>query len=189
MKEVELVVLLQPEPKQPAARSTIEMMYSTTLAGHLKLSDMADHKAGLMISINSIIISVMTTFLVHEFASNPKLLVPIGILLIVSLLTITFALLSTKPGIKPKQKDGTYENLDLLFFGDYIHLSMDDYTKAMISLMDDEQGIKNNLIANIYAQGKVIDNKFRLLNLAYSTFMYGFPLAIIAFLVMLAMSK
>jgi Family of unknown function (DUF5706) len=103
---------------------------------------------------------------------------------VVCLLTITFALLSTKPSIK-HQKNGTVDKLDLFFFGDYVHLSLKEYKKAMLDLMENEAELRESLIDNIYAQGKVIDHKFKLLSIAYLIFMYGFPLAIIGFLLIL----
>ena len=93
----------QAEPKKEKEKKssrTVETMYRTTMANHIRLSEMADRKAGLMVSINSIIISIMTSFLVHEFAANPKLLYSTIVLVVVCLLTITFALLSTKPYIR-----------------------------------------------------------------------------------------
>jgi Family of unknown function (DUF5706) len=172
--------------KKKKPSRTAETMYRTTMANHIRLSEMADQKAGLMVSINSIIISIMTSFLVHEYASNPKLLMPIGILVLVCLITITFALLATKPSVKPKQA-GSKEKLDLLFFGDYTALSLEEYKKAMKAMVADEKQLNESLIENIYAQGKVIDHKFKLLSIAYRVFMYGFPVAIVSFLLMLLM--
>jgi Family of unknown function (DUF5706) len=170
--------------KEKKSSRTVETMYRTTMANHIRLSEMADSKAGLMVSINSIIISIMTSFLVHEFATKPKLLLPTILLVLVCLLTITFALLSTKPSIK-HQKNGAVDKLDLFFFGDYVNLSLKDYKKAMLDMMENEAELRESLIDNIYAQGKVIDHKFKLLGIAYLIFMYGFPLAIIGFLLIL----
>jgi ABC-type multidrug transport system fused ATPase/permease subunit len=170
--------------KEKKASRTVETMYRTTMANHIRLSEMADSKAGLMVSINSIIISIMTSFLVHEFAANPRLLMPTILLVVVCLLTITFALLSTKPSIK-HQKNSEVDKLDLFFFGDYVHLSLKEYKKAMIEMMENDIELRESLIENIYAQGKVIDRKFKLLGIAYLIFMYGFPLAIIGFIFIL----
>ncbi len=170
--------------KKKKTSRTAETMFRTTLGNHIRLSEMADHKARLMVSINSIIISVMTSFLVHEYASNPKLLFPIGVLVAVCLLTITFALLSTKPSVKHKSNNST-DKIDLLFFGDYISLSKEEYKTAMKNMITDSSLMSEGLIENIYAQGIIIDHKFRLLSYAYNIFMYGFPIAIISLLLVL----
>jgi ABC-type multidrug transport system fused ATPase/permease subunit len=170
--------------KEKKSSRTVETMYRTTMANHIRLSEMADSKAGLMVSVNSIIISIMTSFLVREFAANPKLLLPTILLVLVCLLTITFAMLSTKPSVK-HQKNTEVDKLDLFFFGDYMRLSLSDYKKAMVEMMENDTELRESLIENIYAQGKVIDRKFKLLGTAYMIFMYGFPLAIICFLLIL----
>lgn len=174
------------EKKKKPSR-TAQTMFRSMLGNHLKLSEMADHKARLMVSINSIIISVMTSFLVHEYASNPKLLFPIAMLVAVCLLTITFALLSTKPSVKPKNSPVSAK-VDLLFFGDYTSLSLEEYKTAMQNMIIDANQMSETMVENIYAQGKVIQHKFRLLSIAYNIFMYGFPIAIISLIVMLSLS-
>ena len=181
MEENEITDQPKKEKEKKSSR-TVETMYRTTMANHIRLSEMADRKAGLMVSINSIIISIMTSFLVHEFAATPKLLFPTIVLVVVCLLTITFALLSTKPSVKHRN-DKSIDKLDLLFFGDYTSMSLEEYKKAMNNMMENETHLRDSLIENIYAQGKVIDHKFRLLNIAYTIFMYGFPLAILSLVI------
>ncbi len=170
--------------KKPKPSRTAETMYRTTMGSQIRLSEMTDNKARLMVSINSIIISIMTSFLVHEYTTNPRLLLPTALLVVVCLLTITFALMSTKPTIKNKQNGADYK-LDLLFFGDYTTLSLDEYKVAMKNMMSDNEQLNETMIESIYAQGKVIAHKFKLLNISYIIFMYGFPLAIVCLLLML----
>jgi Family of unknown function (DUF5706) len=186
MEEEELFEQPKKEKKDKDKKSsrTIETMYRTTMANHIRLSEMADSKAGLMVSVNSIILSIMTSFLVRELSANPRLFWPMVLLVLICLLTITFALLSTKPSIK-HQKNDEKDKLDLFFFGDYVHLSLKDYKKAMFEIMEDDQDLRERLIENIYAQGKIIDHKFKLLGKAYLIFMIGFPSAIISFLFIL----
>ncbi len=172
--------------KKKEGRSA-ETMFRTTLASHLQLSAMADQKAGLMISINSIIISVVITFLVSEVESNPRLLVPMTLLILVCLATITLALLSTRPSVRSKAQRSTLDKskIDLLFFGDYLALSRSEYKEAMKQLIKDEEQVKETMIDNIYAQGFVIERKYRLLKITYLVFMIGFPLVLLSFLVVL----
>lgn len=172
--------------KKKQSRS-IETMFRTTLSNHIQLSAMADQKAGLMVSTNSIIISIMVTFLVQEFSANPKLLIPTGLMVVVCLLTITFALLSTRPNVKSRvQRMATEKStLDLLFFGDYMALSLEEYKEEMKEMMDKDKRLHNAMIENIYAQGKVMERKYRLLKISYSIFIIGFPLVLLCYLIVL----
>jgi hypothetical protein len=125
------------EEKKKPSRS-VETMFRTTLSNHIQLSSIADQKAGLMVSTNSIIISIMVTFLVQEFSANPRLFIPTGLMVVVCLLTITFALLSTRPNVKSRTQRMATEksSMDLLFFGDYMALSLEEYKAAMKEMME-----------------------------------------------------
>jgi len=170
---------------------TIDTMFRTTMSNHVHLTMLADRKAALMISINSIIISVMMSFLFNKFDANPQLLLPTALMAGVSLLTITFAVLSTRPTIKPRSATaptGNSDSLDLLFFGDYLSLSPEDYRMKMKELITSDDKLHDSLIDNIYIQGQVIGRKFRLLAVAYNVFMYGFPVVIIIYLLAMYLS-
>ena len=177
------------KPKKKKPSRTIETMFRSTMSNHLKVSEMADRKAGILVSINSIIISIMTSFMVHEFATNPTLLYPTCFLVLVCLVTITLALYATKPSVKPKQpSSGLPTKRDLLFFGDYLNLSLDEYKAAMKESMLNNDMLYDSLISNIYAQGKVMDRKYKLLQYAYTVFMIGFPIALAWYLATLYVS-
>ena len=173
------------DKKNKKASKSIETMFRTTLANHIELSNMADQKAGLMISVNAIVISIMISFLISQFDDNPRLIAPTFLLVMVCLLTITFAILATKPSVK-SAVNRLPEDLDLLFFGDYTALSLDEYKAAMKSLIDSEKDLRDQLISNIYAQGKVLNRKYQRLKVAYTIFMVGFPIVIVVYLLVLS---
>lgn len=174
------------DKKNKPSRS-IETMFRTTLSNHIQLSAMADQKAGLMVSTNAIIISIMVTFLVQEFSANPKLFIPTSLMVVVCLLTITFALLSTRPSVKSRKHRKSIEKseIDLLFFGDYLALSLEEYNDEMKEMMDKDKRLHKAMIKNIYAQGKVMERKYRLLKISYSIFIIGFPLVLLSYLIVL----
>ncbi len=180
----------QKEPKKKKKKKkegsrSVETMFRTTLSNHVQLSNMADRKAGLMISVNSIVISIMVSFMVHEFANNPKLITPTTLLVLVCLLTITFSILATKPNIKSSSKLDTTD-IDLLFFGHYTSLSLEEYKSTVQTMMNDEAAIRSLMITNIYAQGQVLNRKYKLLKVAYTIFMYGFPLVVLSYILVLS---
>ena len=163
---------------------TAGTMFRNTMANHLQASALADRKASLMVSINTLIISIITSFLVHDYSSSQQFLVPACLLVVVCLSSITFAILATRPNVNPLHKNPNPDEIgkvDLLFFGDYTQLTMDDYKSAMKGAISNDAILQVKMIENIYAQGKVLVKKYRRLKIAYSIFMYGFPLAIISF--------
>ncbi len=174
-----------PKVKKPKASRTIDTMFRTTMSNHVHLTVLADRKAALMISMNSIIISIMVSFLVSKFEAYPSLLLPTGLMAVVSLLTITFAILSTKPNTNQKKASDLPANplsLDLLFFGDYLALTPDIYKRKMKELITNNDQLHDSMIDNIYIQGRVISRKFRLLKISYNIFMFGFPVVVLWYL-------
>ncbi|MEQ8245483.1 HD domain-containing protein, partial [Fulvivirga sp.] len=63
----------------------IETMFRITSKNHLQLSAMADNKANIMISINSIILSVLVSVLFRKFEDWPQLIIPAMLLVFVCL--------------------------------------------------------------------------------------------------------
>ncbi|MCP1385331.1 Pycsar system effector family protein [Runella salmonicolor] len=174
--------------KKKKADRTVETMYRSTLANHMQLSTLADQKAGLLVSVNAIIISIMASFMVRESFDNAYLIIPTCLLVVVCLSTITVALLATRPSVKSQsQKLGAehVHKMDLLFFADYTALTLEEYQKAMKEMMVKEDRLHDSLIKNIYAQGKVMERKYRRIKIAYTIFIFGFPMVLICYLITL----
>ncbi len=162
----------------------IETMFRITSGNHQRLSDMADSKAHIMISVNSIIISVVLSVLLKNLEQFPQYTVPAILLLTISLITIVFAILATRPNI-PKgtftQTDINEKQVNLLFFGNFFKMSMEDYTGGMLQMMDDRDFLYRSLIKDIYSQGVVLGTKYQRLRISYNVFMYGLIVSVIAF--------
>ena len=166
----------------------IETMFRTTMSSHLQLSSMADNKANLMISINSIIVSIIISSFLKNMDDMPHLLIPTSLLTALCLLTITFALLATRPRIRSRRDttglaDDT--KVDLLFFGDFSQLTPDAYKAGVKTLMDNPDLLYDTMTDNIYQQGQVLERKYKLLKISYNLFLFGFPLVVIGYVVAL----
>lgn len=81
----------------------IETMFRLTSKNHLTLSDMADNKANIMISVNSIIISILLGSLMQKLDNNPHLVIPTIVLLCVNLGSMIFSILSIRPNVTKEQ--------------------------------------------------------------------------------------
>ncbi|RDV16148.1 hypothetical protein DXT99_05620 [Pontibacter diazotrophicus] len=167
--------------KEQKVSKGIETMFRTTMASHLQLSVMADGKANLMISINAIVASILISTFVRKFEEVPHLMIPSIMLTLVCLLTIIFAVLSTRPNIK--KTTVPEDRRDLLFFGDFVQLSSETYKNGIRNIMRDHDKLYNSMIDNIYLQGKVLARKYRLLKIAYTIFMVGFAVVLASYAV------
>ena len=166
----------------------VETMFRYSSSNHMKLSVMADNKAFIMISVNSILISVAIGLVIGKFIMNPILLLPTILLVSVSVAAIIYSVLATRPG---KMK-GTFtrdevenKTVDLLFFGSFFKMPLEEFEFGMQEMMDDSEFLYGSLIKDIYSQGRILGRKFRLLRISYNIFMYGTACTVLAYVISL----
>lgn len=164
----------------------VETMFRVSSGNHQRLSDMADNKAHIMISTNSIILSVILSLLLRKLEDNPHLIIPTLLLLIVCVVTMVFSILATRPSIPEgifTPADIEEKRVNLLFFGNFYRMSLSDYESGMLKMMDDRDFLYGSLIKDVYSQGVVLGRKYRLLRIAYNVFMFGIVAAVLAFII------
>ncbi|MEM0998049.1 MAG: Pycsar system effector family protein [Bacteroidota bacterium] len=162
----------------------IETMFRLTSRNHMELSNMADNKANIMISINAIIISIIVSALVPKLDKNTFLIVPTFVLLMTSLLTIIFATMSTRPKVSGgtfTEEDLQQRRVNLLFFGNFYRMEFEDFHNAMQEMMEDRSFLYGTMVKDIYTLGKVLSRKYKLVRTAYNVFMMGLVLSVISF--------
>lgn len=168
----------------------IETMFRVTSENHITLSGMADTKSNIMISINSIILSVVISVLFRKLEEFPNLLIPTLMLVATCLITIVFAILATRPNIssgKFTREDIREKRTNLLFFGNFHGMELNNYDWGMREMMKDADYLYGSLIKDIYFNGRVLARKYKLLRWSYSIFMFGFVASIIGFTIALLM--
>jgi len=164
----------------------VETMYRTTYRTHVNLSSIADNKANIMLSINAIVISITLSVLTPSFGNNPKLIFPTVVLLSVCLLAVIFATLSTRPKItegKFTVEDIKAKRSNLLFFGNFYNMKIDDFHWGMMEMIKDPDFLYSSMTRDLYYLGVVLAKKYRYLRICYSIFMYGLIVAVLTFAV------
>jgi predicted metal-dependent HD superfamily phosphohydrolase len=162
----------------------IETMFRVAATNHQRLSDMADSKAHIMISVNSIILSVVIGLLARKLDSFDVLIVPTLLLLSGSVVAVVFSVLATRPKIPngyftPEQLAS--RSVNLLFFGNFYKMDFDHYYEGMKEVMSDSDFLYGSLIRDIHSQGIVLGHKYKLLRISYTIFMFTLIIAVIAF--------
>src|SRR5436190_4534715 len=162
----------------------IQTMLRLASGNHLRLSEMADRKANILISVNAIIISVSVSLLFRKFETDPFLVIPTIIFLLSSVITIVLSILATRPtvtGGKFAKEDITNKKVNLLFFGNFYKATLEDYKWEMSIMMRDPEYLYGSLIKDVYYLGVVLGKKYKLLRIAYNIFMTGIVISVIAF--------
>lgn len=166
------------------AERGIETMFRNTVRTHVEFSAMADSKANIMISINTLIIGIIVTTLLRKLVEYPYLTIPTFIMLAVCLTCIIFAVFVTRPSIT----SGTFTKLDieqkktnLLFFGNFFNMPLGDFQWGMDQLMHDKDYLYGSMVKDFYFLGQVLGRKYKYLRICYNIFMYGLIIAVAAY--------
>ncbi|KQR93570.1 phosphohydrolase [Chryseobacterium sp. Leaf180] len=175
-----------PDKKDSKSDRSVDTLFRVTLNNHTRLSDIADSKANILLSVNAIIISVCLSVLVPKLDTpkNAHLIIPTFFLLVSSVLTIIFAILSTKPNVtktKFTAQDVAARKVNLLFFGNFNQMKYDEYLASMHDLMRDRDYIYDSMVKDLYYLGKVLDRKYKLLSITYQIFMAGIIISVFSF--------
>jgi len=166
-----------------------ETLFRTTSKNHLDLSGMADNKANIMISINSIILSLVVSILIRKLEESPYLIIPTLILTTVCLVTIVFSILATRPNVtrgKFTRQDIMNKKTNLLFFGNFHGMPISDYEWGMKELLKDGNYIYSSMIRDIYYLGVVLGKKYKMLRISYTIFMFGIVISVLSFVLSIA---
>ncbi len=150
------------------------------------LSQMADSKANILISVNAIILSVIISSLFEKLQTDPNLQIPVALIVLVCIASIVFGILATRPNVSGgtfTREDISAKRTNLLFFGNFHNMGLDDYSWGMNEMLNDKYYMSNSMIKDAYFLGVVLAKKYKYLRIAYNVFMYGLILAIIAFVV------
>jgi len=172
--------------KKETPERGIETMFRVSFRNHMALSAIADNKANIMLSINAIIISISLSSLVPSFDSSPQLILPSTILLLVCIVTIVFATLSTRPKISAgvfTRDDVKLQKPNLLFFGNFHGMPLNEFEWGMDEMMKNRDFLYGSMIKDIYMLGKVLAKKYRYLRICYNIFMYGMIASILTFMI------
>ncbi len=199
IKQRELMTDEQPVIQKPAKPGRgVETMYRSAYRNHINLSSIADNKANMMISINTIIMSLIITvvgsgftFTGSDLFKHLRFTIPIGVLLICCLISAIFAIISARPNVtnRPLDMDAVKNRKSsLLFFGNFTHLALPDFIKGMSDLKGDNDLLYDNMSVDIYYLGKVLTRKYSLLRSAYNIFMVGLVISVVVFMIMFIFS-
>ncbi len=104
--------------------------------------------------------------------------------MMVSTTSIVFAILSTRPKITSgtfTRDDIENRKVNLLFFGNFYKMPLEEYDWAMKEMMKDRDYLYTTMIKDLYFLGKVLHRKYAMLRITYTIFMIGIIVSVLAF--------
>ncbi|MEW7279760.1 Pycsar system effector family protein [Aquimarina sp. 2201CG1-2-11] len=174
--------------KEESPEKGIQTLFRVSLRNHLKLSDIADTKANILLSVNAIIMSLALSNLIPKLdnPSNQYLIYPTLIFVTFSVISIILSVIATRPNITEGEftlKEIKEKKVNLLFFGNFHKMPLNDYKSAMHELMEDKEYIYDTMIKDLYFLGKVLHKKYKTLRITYTVFMIGVIVTVISFVI------
>jgi len=162
----------------------VQTLFRTLSRNHYNLLKMVDNKARIVLTVNSIITSLLfgVLFMVKN-TQEIKIEMNIRILVVCSMLSMIFALLSMLPHryFGNAFKNSGYKGV--LYAENFASLSLDEFKSEFKRIMKKGQNIYDEMIDDLYFLGKIIAMKQRLLLISASIFVIGLLGAIIYSLV------
>jgi hypothetical protein len=166
-----------------------EDLFKIAFRNYNQLVSVADSKAGLLINVNSIIISVMLAFVIGRIERYIFLLWPTVLLLSVCTITILLSILASRPqknSFVENEESHTYQKF---FFGSFDLIDprfrFANWEQYYSQLSDLFNNSREQVYIEIYKESfnvrKVLSKKFSFLAKAYWVFIVGLLLSIIAF--------
>ena len=167
---------------------SVDTLFRVTLKNHITLSDIADTKANILLSVNAIIISMALSNLIPKFdnPSNAFLIYPTIIFVIFSVVSMMLSVIATRPSVtsgKFTKEDIANKKVNLLFFGNFHKMTLPEFEGGITQVMNDKDYLYSSMSKDLYYLGIVLARKYRILRWTYSIFMIGIIVSVIAFAV------
>ena len=166
-----------------------DTLFRITVRNQINMVGIADNKANMIITINTIIITLVVTALGSNITLNDiplidqKLTVPFSVLLIFSLSSAVFAVLAARPKIIKKEK--RRDKMSMLFFGNFYQQPLEDYLEDVDNLLGSNQDIYKHLTIDMYNNGQVLNKKYYQLAVSYTILLIGLISTVLAYFIVL----
>lgn len=174
--------------KRLSSTRGFDTLYRITARNQVALSGIADNKSNILISLNTLIVSAVITFVFLNYNELRFLMIPSFITIAFSMISISLAILAARPQIRPgifSMDDFHNKKVNLIFYGNFYKMDYDDYETAIREMLADQDLLLSNLTSDQYTLGKILGRKFKLINFSFTFFLVGFVISSLAFAITL----
>lgn len=161
----------------------IQTLFRNISRNHYTLNQMVDGKANIMITVNSIILSLILGGSMGTIQEdNLVRYIPFFLLGGVNIVSIIFAVLA----ITPVKTQGNFtedevrnKQGNLLYFGNFHNMSYRDFEWGFLQMLSDRDYLYGSMIRDYYYQAQGLERKYRLLRASLYVFFIGLSLAMV----------
>ncbi len=163
-----------------------DTLFRITVRNQIDMISIADNKANMIISINTIIISLVVAIMGASFAnpyfSSAQITIPFLILLFSNTISAVFSILAARPRFRKGPPN--YKTSSMLYFGNFRHIPLTEYIQEMEEIITSKKSVYRNLIIDLYNNGQILDKKYRMLSVSYTAFLIGIILCVVSYLIL-----
>lgn len=161
----------------------IQTLFRNTSKNHYTLNKMVDGKAKIMITINSIILSLILGGVIGKYSTEITNHIPSVIFAFANLISVTFAIISIAPN--RTQGNFTEEEIrnkkgNLLYFGNFHNMHYRDFEWAFLQMLNDKDYLYTSMIRDLYYQGQTLQKKHISIRISLYSFLLGLGMAILS---------
>lgn len=164
------------------SKQTINII-RTTQRNNIDLTAIADNKANVLLSVNTIIIAALIPIVIAnlDIVFDKMFIIPLMFLAVTSFITIYLAAAVLKPTNFDRMrssKDPDSESSPF-FFGNFYKMEAEEYFEFIKSSLNDPKDLKAHLAQDLYYIGKRLGEKMAFVRRAYNIFTIGILLTLI----------
>ena len=167
----------------PEDRTAVDNIFRLNVTNQMRLNQMADQKANIMITVSAIVFSVTVAEL-----DNPVMKYPLMFFAVCCIISLLCAIIAIIPNTNyPKDEDGnldkTSPQFEPLYFGHFSQMDLEEYKESYAETLMTDDTIYDALANEMYTSGKTLSHvKYRWIRWSYSSFLVGMFGAMMIFL-------
>ena len=164
------------------SKQTINII-RTTQRNNIDLTAIADNKANVLLSVNTIIIAALIPIVIAniDIVFDKMLIIPLMVLAVTSFITIYLAAAVLKPSNFDQMRSSKNPDSESspFFFGNFYQMEAEEYFGFIKSSLNDPKDLKAHLAQDLYYIGKRLGEKMSFVRQAYNIFTVGILLTLI----------
>ncbi|MCB0535098.1 MAG: hypothetical protein H6574_23415 [Lewinellaceae bacterium] len=162
----------------------IETWYRLASSNLYTRRKIVDTKSSILLTVNSIILSISLGSLYPLLADDWHLVYALGPLVLTNLLSITFAIFATRPNLNPghlEREAVEKKTANLMTFDDFYKMSQAEFEWAVEQTTQDRNFLYGTIKRDMYRLGIDLAKRYKNIQIAYNVFLIGLIISVIMF--------
>ena len=176
-KEAKVNKVLEPKVKLKVNKDALNII-RTTMRNNIDLTQIADNKANVLLSLNALMITFLVPFAIPniQFIRDFNLAIPLILLVITAFITIYLSVLVLIPrGFSEKEQViEKGKSFSPFFFGNFYKMNMIEYKKYIMDAISKPNSLIDHITDDLYYTGAVLGQKMTIIRRAFRIFLIGF---------------